>query len=141
ALLLIPGVQINPAEAQAKDIRGGKAEDAVVGYNRLVAAGISPGVLKPFVLLVNGGGGPAKIVAERLSRTPGVAGAMAPPAWRKYVAKPKQRKYALVEAFPDADGAAKSVRGTITRIQKDVVPELNDRFSQGLGPTGEFVSL
>jgi RND superfamily putative drug exporter len=41
---------------------------------------------------------------------PGVAGAVAPPEWRKGDAS-------LVEAFPASDGAAKEVRGTIKRVR------------------------
>jgi RND superfamily putative drug exporter len=33
---------------------------------------------------------------------------------------------ALIEAFPDVDGSAKSVRGTISRLKNDVLPVLPD---------------
>jgi RND superfamily putative drug exporter len=126
ALLLIPGLQLNPAEAQAQDLRGAKSEDAVIGYNRLVAAGISPGVLKPFDVLVEGYRAPQQLsaIASALERTPGVAGAAAPKEWRK-------GDVAIVEAFPAADGAAKSVRKTIDKIQDEVIPALEQR----LGPS------
>jgi RND superfamily putative drug exporter len=120
ALLLIPAAQLNPAEAQAKDLRGTKTDDGVVGYDRLVAAGISPGVLKPFVILVDNVAAPALPTAVReIGATCGVIGAAAPPAWRKGNA-------ALMEAFPDVDGSAKSVRGTISRLKNDVLPVLPD---------------
>src|SRR5213082_542815 len=44
-LLLVPGVQLNPAEAQAKDQPG--SGDAVQGRQALAGAGISAGVMKP----------------------------------------------------------------------------------------------
>jgi putative drug exporter of the RND superfamily len=127
ALLLIPGLQLNPAEAQAKDLRGAKTADAVVGYDRLVAAGISPGVLKPFDVLVEGYRTPQQLstIASALERTPGVAGAAAPKEWRK-------DGVALVEAFPADDGAAKSVRKTIDRIQEEVLPGLERRLGGGI---------
>ena len=127
ALLLIPGVQINPAEAQAKDLRGGKTEDAVVGYNRLVAAGISPGVLKPFVILANGraaASGAPEVVARKLAGTPGIVGAAAPRQWR-------QPGSALIEAFPAQDGAATSVRKTISEVKDRVLPQLEGELGSG----------
>jgi hypothetical protein len=42
-LLLIPAVQLNASEAQAKDLAGPATEDAVVGLQRLTDAGISRG--------------------------------------------------------------------------------------------------
>jgi putative drug exporter of the RND superfamily len=48
-LMLIPAVDLNPSEAQAKDLPG--AGDAFDGRAALVGAGISLGVLKPFVVL------------------------------------------------------------------------------------------
>src|SRR5919197_212931 len=51
--LLFYGVQLNPSEAQAKDFPG--KGDAIVGRQVLADAGISAGVMKPFVVLVQGG--------------------------------------------------------------------------------------
>jgi RND superfamily putative drug exporter len=123
ALLMIPAVQLNPSEAEAKALAGKKTDDAVVGLNALTAAGISPGLLKPFVVLVEGNGSrqAARTIVSRLEQTPGVAGAAAPPAWRKGQTE-------LVEAFPSADGAAKSVRGTISNLQKEVLPSLEEQI-------------
>jgi putative drug exporter of the RND superfamily len=119
ALLIVSGSRINPSEAQLSAERGKVTDDAVVGYDKLVAAGISPGVLKPFVVLVEHNRSPAtpRAIVDELARTKGIAGAAAPPSWRK-------GDTALVEAFPNADGAAESVRGTITRLQHDVLPSL-----------------
>ncbi len=127
ALLLVAGVQLNPSEAQAKDIAGSTKEDAVVGLAALKAAGISPGVLKPFETLVEHYRSPAqlRIVASALERAPGVVGAAAPPRWRR-------GGDAIVEAFPDADGAAKSVRKTISNLQHHVLPAVQTQLG---GPT------
>jgi RND superfamily putative drug exporter len=110
-VLLFYGFQLNPSEAQAKDFPG-KGE-AIAGRQVLADAGISPGVMKPFVVLVRGGN--PQSVAVRLRSVQGVGGAVAPSAWRR-------DGYALVEAFPTADGAAKSVRSTITRV-KHALPQ------------------
>src|SRR5919201_1623690 len=52
-VLLFYGFKLNPSEAQAKDFPG-KGE-AIAGRQVLADAGISPGVMKPFVVLVRGG--------------------------------------------------------------------------------------
>src|SRR5260221_3132175 len=54
AALLVPGVQLNPSESQAKDRPGGG--DAIAGRAALTSAGISSGVYKPFGILVQGQG-------------------------------------------------------------------------------------
>ena len=117
ALLMVPAVQMNPSEAKAEDLAGAVTDDAVIGLDRLTEAGISHGVTKPFVVLVerNGSREAAAAVANRLATTEGVSGASAPAAWR-------QGDTQLVEAFPAVDGAARSARGTISTIQDDVLP-------------------
>jgi putative drug exporter of the RND superfamily len=119
ALLMVPAVQLNAAEPQAKDLAGPATEDAVIGLQRLTDAGITHGVVKPFVVLVerNGSRAAAEAVAERLDSTEGLAGAGAPRDWRRGDTQ-------LVEAFPSVDSAARSVRGTIEDLQDDVLPEL-----------------
>jgi RND superfamily putative drug exporter len=119
ALLMVPAFQLNASEAQAKDLAGPATEDAVIGLQRLTDAGISPGVLKPFVVLIerNGSRAAAETIAERLDDTEGIAGAAAPRSWRRDDSQ-------LVEAFPAVDAAAKSARGTISNIQDDVLPSL-----------------
>src|SRR2546428_1135574 len=96
-VLVYSGLQLNPSEAQAKDFPG--SGDAIVGRTALADAGISPGVMKPFVVLVERGASRDPIVAK-LRATPGIAAAVAPPEWRK-------GSSSLVEAFPASDGAAK----------------------------------
>jgi putative drug exporter of the RND superfamily len=122
-LLLIPASKLNPSEAQAKDLAGAKTADAVVGLNELRQSGISPGAIKPFVVLVeqNPGRQALRTVVKRLESTPGIDGAAAPPAWRKGQA-------ALVEAIPSQDGAAKPVRHTISDLQHDVLPSLETQI-------------
>ncbi|HEY7207324.1 MAG TPA: MMPL family transporter [Gaiellaceae bacterium] len=126
ALLMIPAIQLNPAEAQAKDLAGAKTEDAVVGLSELTSSGISPGVIKPFVILVEHNSDPAALrtVVRRLEQTPGISGASAPPTWRT-------GDTALVEAIPSQDGAAKPVRGTISELQHEVLPSLESAIGGG----------
>jgi putative drug exporter of the RND superfamily len=123
ALLLIPAAQLNPAEAQAKDLAGANTADAVVGLNRLTDSGVSPGATKPFVILVehNPGAEALDTVVSRLQSTPGIDGASAPVAWRK-------GDSALVEAIPSQDGAAKPVRHTISNLQDNVLPALERKL-------------
>src|SRR2546430_8672018 len=77
AILLVPGLQINPAEAQLKDYPG--SGDAIQGRDGLARAGISPGVMKPYVVLIeNGGPGATSKVVGAVRRTPGIAAAVGP---------------------------------------------------------------
>ncbi|MGZ8706114.1 MAG: MMPL family transporter [Gaiellaceae bacterium] len=109
-VLLALGTQLNPSEAQAKDFPG--TGDAAAGRDVLAGAGISAGVIKPFVVLTPAS--EASQVAERLRGVEGVVGATAPESWRK-------DGLALVEVFPAVDGSSKAVRGTISRV-KDALP-------------------
>ena len=104
------GVQLNPSEAQAKDIPG--RGDAIDGRAALANAGISAGVLKPFVVLVENGASREPIVAK-LRATTGIAAAVAPPEWRT-------GSSSLIEAFASSDGAAKDVRSTIKRVRAEL---------------------
>ena len=110
-VLVYSGLQLNPSEAQAKDLPG--SGDAITGRTALTAAGISPGVMKPFDVLVEHNANPAPILAK-LQATPGVAGAVAPSAWRK-------DGDSIIEAFATTDGASKPVRHTISVIKKELV--------------------
>jgi putative drug exporter of the RND superfamily len=109
-LLVYSGLQINASEAQAKDLPG--SGDAIVGRQVLADAGISAGVMKPFVVLVEGGAGP-EAIAAKLRSTPGIDGAAAPPAWRK-------DGKSLVEAFPSSDGASGETKHTISVVQDEL---------------------
>ena len=105
-LLVYSGFQMNPSEAQAKDLPG--TGDAIAGRTALAQAGISPGVMKPFVVLVEHGASPEPIAAK-LRTVSGVAGAVAPKDWRS-------GSNSLVEAFPAIDGSASGIQSIVTRV-------------------------
>ncbi len=67
--LLIPASKLNPAVAQAADLPG--KGDAFNGRDALTAAGITPGVLEPYVVLAEKSPTPANLdtVVARLERT------------------------------------------------------------------------
>jgi putative drug exporter of the RND superfamily len=109
-LLVYSGLQINASEAQAKDLPG--SGDAIMGRQALADAGITAGVMKPFVVLVENGGDP-KAVAAKLRAIPGVAGAATSPEWRKDGSS-------LVEAFSTSDGATGLSKHTIKVIQREL---------------------
>jgi putative drug exporter of the RND superfamily len=109
-LLVYEGLQLNPSEAQAKNLPG--SGDAIVGRDALTRAGVSAGVLKPLEVLVENGGDP-KAVAAKLDRTPGVVGAAVPAGWRK-------DGTSIVEAFASSDGASKQGKHTIKVVQKEL---------------------
>ena len=92
----------------------------MIGYDKLVADGFSPGVAKPFVVLVEHNQSPtllAKIVST-VGQTPGIAGAVAPTQWRK-------DDTALVEVFPRRRSAAPAAGQTISsRLKHDVLPPI-----------------
>jgi putative drug exporter of the RND superfamily len=115
-ILLIPGLQINPAEAQLKDYPG--SGDAIVGRDALAKADISPGVMKPYVVLIehSGASAPQEVIGA-VERTPGIAAAVAPSQWRR-------DGDALVEAFPTTDSASNESSKTISKLQHDVLPPL-----------------
>ncbi len=114
-VLLFYGVQLNPSDAQAKDLPG--AGQAHVGYTTLTDAGISPGVVKPFQIVVEGDGasGDLQPVVSAIKKTPGVAGAFVSP-------QSKKPGFALIEAYPSADGSAKPTRETIKRLKNETIP-------------------
>jgi RND superfamily putative drug exporter len=104
-VLVFYGVQLNPNEAQMRNVPG--SGDAIAGRDALAAAGISPGVLKPFDVLVEHGGDP-EAVAAKLRAVPGIVGVVAPKDWRS-------RDASIVEAFPAVDGAAPEIQSIIDR--------------------------
>jgi RND superfamily putative drug exporter len=107
-VLVFYGVQLNPSEAQAKDMPG--SGDAIVGRDALAAAAITPGVIKPFDVLVENGARPGPIAAK-LRATPGIDGAVAPASWRK-------GNDSIVEAFPAVDGSSKHIQSIVTRVHR-----------------------
>jgi RND superfamily putative drug exporter len=118
AVLVGFGLQLNPSEAQMKDLPG--SGDAVAGRLALDRAGISSGVMKPLVVAVEGdrAAQAAPAVVRAVAGTPGVVGASAP--WRK-------PGFVLVEAFPNADGAANSTERLIGRLQHEVLPAVEQQ--------------
>ena len=104
-VLAVVGTQLNPNEAQLKNFPGGGT--AIAGRQLLADAGISPGVMKPFDVLVERGGDPAAIAAK-LRRVDGIVGASAPPGWSR-------DGNSIVEAFPAVDGAAPGIQSIIDR--------------------------
>src|SRR5579872_228744 len=111
-VLVFFGVQLNPSEAQAKDLPG--SGDAIVGRDALTAAGITPGVIKPFDVLVEHGAATGPIVAK-LRATTGIEAAVAPkgPGWVK-------GGDAIVEAFPTVDGSSKHIQSIVTNVHKSL---------------------
>jgi putative drug exporter of the RND superfamily len=104
-VLVSYGLQLTPNEAQLKNFPG--SGDAIAGRSALAAAHISPGVMKPFNVLVENGGNPQQ-VGTRLRAVHGIAGAVAPKDWQRGGS-------AIVEAFPAVDGAAPQIQGIINR--------------------------
>jgi RND superfamily putative drug exporter len=114
-LLLYPGLHLHPAEAQLKDYPGGG--DAIAGRAALADAHISPGVMKPYVVLVEGNTSPSQVnrVIRAVEQTSGVDAAVAPPGW-------STDHKALVEVFPSNDSASTPSSSTISRLQHNVLP-------------------
>src|SRR3954469_4004863 len=96
------GTRLNPNEAQLKNFPG--TGTAIVGRDQLAAAGISPGVMKPLNVLVEGGN--ADVVAKKLAAVPGVVGATARPGWQR-------GPNSFVEGFASIDGAAPGIQTVI----------------------------
>jgi RND superfamily putative drug exporter len=121
ALMMVPAVDLNPSEAQAKDLPG--TGDAFDGRAALVDSGFSLGVLKPFVVLAEGRPAPRQVeqVARTLAEVDGVTESVAPAAWRR-------GGKALIEAFPSTDGASREARETISTIKADVLPRLENEL-------------
>jgi len=120
AALLVAGVQLNPSNAQIKDLTG--AGDPIAGRNVLASAGVSAGAYLPFEVLVEGNVTPAKLelVRRRVANVSGIEGAVAPAQWRRHGA-------ALIEAIPASDGSSARAKQTISELQKNVLPGAADR--------------
>jgi putative drug exporter of the RND superfamily len=107
-VLVVLGLQLNPNESQLKNFPG--TGTAIAGRSMIANAGISPGVMKPFVTLVEDGGN-AQVVAAKERQVSGIVGATVPPGpgWHR-------GQDTLVEAFPAVDGAAPQIQGVIDRV-------------------------
>jgi len=99
-LLVYSGVQLKSERGRGEVLP--RTGDAINGRAALANAGISAGVLKPFVVLVESGAKREPIVAK-LRATPGIAAASP----RRTGARASS---SLIEAFPSTDGASKEVR-------------------------------
>src|SRR5262249_59867407 len=77
-VLVAYGLQMNPNEAQLKNFPG--SGTAIAGRQLLANAGISAGVMKPFDVLVEHGGGP-NAIPGKLPAGKGVARARRPAPW------------------------------------------------------------
>jgi RND superfamily putative drug exporter len=84
--------------------------EAAAGYDALVRAGIAPGVLTPFEVLVEGGDPSA--VAAVMADVDGIIGAVAPtgPEWQR-------DETLLVVALPAAEGSAAASSETLDRAR------------------------
>ncbi len=102
-VLVFYGLQINPNEAQLKNFPG--TGTAIAGREMLAKANISPGAMKPFIVLVENGGD-ANAIAVKVRTVPGIVGAVAPSSWRS-------GSDSLVEAIPAIDGAAPGIQPII----------------------------
>lgn len=115
ATLVYFGLQMNPSDAQSKDLPG--AGDAHSGYSVLIDAGVTPGVTKPFEIVVEGPAarGDLSAVVERIARTEGIVGAAASPTSAK-------GDLALIEAFATVDGSSRPIRPIIKRLRNETLP-------------------
>src|SRR4051812_19028115 len=113
AILAGIGTQLNPNESQLKNFPG--TGTAIAGRQMLADAGISPGVMKPFQILVQHNGD-AEAIAARAAKVDGIAGASAPsaPGWQK-------NGDSIVEAFPAIDGAASNIQDVVDRANAALV--------------------
>jgi putative drug exporter of the RND superfamily len=109
-VLVFYGAQLNPSDAQMKDYPG--RGDAITGRDALTAAGITAGVHKPLIVVVEHGADRAPFV-EKLQQTPGVAAAVAVPDWR-------QGQMSLIEAFASSDGSSPAGKKTIDRVRSEL---------------------
>ena len=107
AVLLFYGVQLNPADAQAKDLPGGGP--AHQGAQVLTTPASRPASTSRSRSSSRVTRRPTQLeqVAARLDETEGIAGAAAPPAARA-------DGLALVEAFSTTDGSSRETRPTVT---------------------------
>jgi RND superfamily putative drug exporter len=104
------GTRLNPNESQLKNFPG--SGSAIAGRQMLAEAHISPGVMKPFDVLVENGGDP-QAIAAKVAKVDGVAGAAVPTGWHR-------GSDSIVEAFPAKDGAAPGIQGVVDRVNQSL---------------------
>jgi RND superfamily putative drug exporter len=130
AALVAFGLQLNPSEAQAKDLPG--RGDAIAGRQALSDAGIPASAIKPFNVLIERNPSQRAVTATvaRLNRTSGVRGAAAPsgPGWQG-------PGFRIVEAFATVDASSKPARGIIDDLQDNVLPSVQNEVGAGTAIT------
>jgi RND superfamily putative drug exporter len=120
-LVVLPAFHMNPSDAQLKDEPA--VGDADAGRDAITAAGIPAGVYLPYVILVENGATPEALAktATAVGSAKGVAGAAAPPSWRKGTT-------GLVEAFGTDDGSSRPAKTTISNLRDDVLPAVRSEL-------------
>ncbi len=132
AALAIPALSLNIGDPKANSLA--KAGEAYQGLSALEQAGIGPGALNPFEILVANAN--PQTVALRVGQTSGVRGAVAPggPAWR-------QGGTSLVVALPTADGSSNAGRSTLDRMRQVARAESSSVSIGGAGAeNADFIS-
>jgi RND superfamily putative drug exporter len=127
ALVVLPAFHINPSDAQLKNEPA--TGDAAAGFAAVTKAGIPAGVFLPHIVVVEHGATPPLLayVAKKVASAPGIAGAAAPPSWRK-------DGFGLVEAFGTDDGSSRAAAETVSRLRHDVLPAIESQVNaHGLG--------
>ena len=124
-VLVFFGLQLNPADAQAKDLPGDG--DAHVGLQVADRRRHQPGRADAVPGRASRGRrrrSSSRPLADQVAETEGVAGAAAPPTAR-------MEGIALVEAFSAYDGAAEETDAVIDRLKDDVLPAAAGSFAGG----------
>src|SRR6266516_511009 len=121
-LFVLPAFHINPSDAQLKNEPA--AGDAAAGFAAVRTAGIPDGVFLPHVILVEKGATPAALAktAQAVAKAPGIAGAAAPPSWRK-------DGVGVVEAFGTDDGNSRAAETAISNLRDNVLPSLESQLA------------
>ena len=127
-LVVLPAFHINPSDAQLKNEPA--TGDAAAGFAAVTKAGIPAGVFLPHVVVVEDGATPAVLakVAKEVATAPGIAGAAAPPSWRK-------DGVGLVEAFGTDDGSSRQAATTVKRLRHDVLPRIQSELNGSIRVT------
>ena len=120
-LVVLPAFHMNPSDAQLKAEPA--AGDAEAGRSAITAAGIPDGVYLPYVVLVENGATQAALAktATAVGAAKGVAGAAAPPSWRR-------DGTGLVEAFGTDDANSRTAKSTISNLRGHVLPQVQSEL-------------
>ncbi len=134
AVVLSPAFHINPSDAELN--KQPAKGDAGAGRAAVTAAGMPNGLYLPYVVLVRNGASATTLasVADAVRKTPGVAGATAPPSWRTGSA-------GLIEAFGTDDANSRTARGTISRLKNDVLPQVETLRNNATTKLGDAAGI